>query len=142
MKGIITVILAVALSIACTAENRPVTVDQLPAPAKEFINANYPGAKVSYAFQDDDLIRPDYTVRLENGVEIVFNNDGSLEKISTVSGVPESLVPVQIRDYVKMYYQDVVIVEYEIGRKEYDVKLDNGLELTFDSRFRLRELDD
>ena len=141
MKGMLTSIFALVFSLVCTAENKPVLVEHLPAPAREFITVNYPGEKVSYAFKDDDLIRPDYTVRLENSVEIVFNNDGSLEKISSKTGVSEGVVPVQIKDYVKTYYQDAVIVEYEVGRKEYEVKLNNGLELTFDSKFRLKELD-
>ena len=76
-----------------------------------------------------------------NGVEIVFEHDGSLDKITDKAGVPKGVVPVQITDYVKTYYPDAVVVEYEIGRREYDVKLTNGLELTFNSNFRLRELD-
>ena len=135
--------LAVAIfSIACAAEDKPVTFEQLPAAAKEFINVNYPGEKMSYAFVDDDVIRPDYTVRLANGVEITFGHDGSLEKIETVGGVPDGVVPVQISDYVKSNYPDALILEYEVGRKEYEVKLSNRLELKFNSSFRLKGLDD
>ena len=135
--------LAVAIfSIACAAEDKPVTFDQLPTAAKEFINVNYPGEKMSYAFVDDDVIRPDYTVRLANGVEITFGHDGSLEKIETVGGVPDGVVPVQISDYVKSNYPDAVILEYEVGRKEYEVKLSNRLELKFNTSFRLKGLDD
>ena len=130
--------LAVAIfSIACAAEDKPVTFEQLPTAAKEFINVNYPDEKMSYAFVDDDVIRPDYTVRLANGVEITFEHDGSLEKIETAGGVPDGVVPVQISDYVKSNYP-----EYEVGRKEYEVKLSNRLELKFNSSFRLKGLDD
>ncbi len=135
--------LAVAIfSIACAAEDKPVTFEQLPTAAKEFINVNYPDEKMSYAFVDDDVIRPDYTVRLANGVEITFEHDGSLEKIETAGGVPDGVVPVQISDYVKSNYPDAVILEYEVGRKEYEVKLSNRLELKFDSNFRLKGVDD
>lgn len=135
--------LAVAIfSIACAAEDKPVTFEQLPAAAKEFINVNYPDEKMSYAFVDDDVIRPDYTVRLANGVEITFEHDGSLEKIETAGGVPDGVVPVQISDYVKSNYPDAVILEYEVGRKEYEVKLSNRLELKFNSNFRLKGVDD
>ena len=142
MKRVLFAIIAIAVSLACTAENRPVTIEKLPAPAKEFLNVNYPGENISYAFMDDDLIRPDYTVRLVNGVELVFEHNGALEKISDKVGIPKGVVPVQIADYVKTYYPDALIVEYEIGRKEYEVKVTNGLELTFNSNFKLRELDD
>ena len=128
--------------MACVAEDRPVVSDQLPAPAKEFLNVNYPGEKISYAVVDDDLIRPDYTVRLANGVEIQFDNSGALEKISARIGVPESVIPVQISDYVKSNYPEAVIIEYEIGRREYDVELSNGLDLKFNGKFRIIGLDD
>lgn len=142
MKRLFLIIAAVAVSWACTADNRPVNLDQLPSAAKLFIEANYPGEKVSYAYADDDLVRPDYTVRLSNGVEIQFEHDGSLEKISARAGVPAGVVPVQITDYVKAYYPDAVIIEYEVGRKEYDVNLSNGLELKFNSKFHLKDIDD
>ena len=128
--------------MACVAEDRPVVSDQLPAPAKEFLNVNYPGEKISYAVVDDDLIRPDYTVRLANGVEVQFDNSGALEKISARTGVPASVVPVQIADYVKANYPETIIIDYEVGRREYDVELTNGLELKFNSKFHIIGLDD
>lgn len=142
MKRLFLIFAAVVISWACTADNRPVNSDQLPSAAKLFIEANYPDEKISYAYADDDLVRPDYTVRLSNGVELQFEHDGSLEKISARAGVPAGVVPVQIADYVKAYYPDAVIIEYEVGRKEYDVKLSNGLELKFNSKFRLKDIDD
>lgn len=142
MKKILLIMSVVLISMACVAEDRPVVSDQLPAPAKEFLNVNYPGEKISYTVVDDDLIRPDYTVRLANGVEIQFDNSGALEKISARIGVPESVIPVQISDYVKSNYPEAVIIEYEIGRREYDVELSNGLDLKFNGKFRIIGLDD
>ena len=142
MKKIMLVFAIAMVSMACVAEDRPVTFDQLPSAAKEFINVNYPGEKISFAVVDDDLILPDYTVRLANGVEVTFEHSGSLEKISARAGVPDGVVPVQIVDYVKSNYADALIVEYEVGRREFEVKLTNGLELKFNGSFRLIGIDD
>ncbi len=142
MKRLFLIAAAVVISWACTADNRPVTLEKLPSAAKLFIEANYPGENISYAYADDDRVRPDYTVRLSNGVEIQFEHDGSLEKISARAGVPAGVVPVQITDYVKAYYPDALIIEYEVGRREYEVKLSNGLELQFNANFRLKDIDD
>jgi hypothetical protein len=116
--------------------------NQLPAPAQTFINANYPGEKISYATKDDDFILPDYNVMLANGVKIQFENSGALEKIESRAGVPEELVPFQIRDYVKIHYPEAIFIEYEIGRRSYEVKLSNRLELKFNNNFQLIEVDD
>lgn len=142
MKKILMLIAVVTLSLSCIADDKPVTYEILPAAAKEFIKANFPDEKVSYAFADDDLIRPDYMVRLADGTEIQFNHDGSLEKVSSRAGVPSQIIPVQITEYVKTNFPDAVIVDYEIGRREYEIGLSNGLDLKFNNNFRLVEMDD
>ena len=137
----ITAVILAALQIS-RADDRPVTFAQLPETAQAFINTNYPSEKISYATVDDDLIRPDYNVMLANGIKLQFENSGALEKIEARSGVPEGLIPVQIRDYVRIHYPDAVFVEYEIGRKTYEIKLSNRLELKFNRNFNLIEIDD
>ena len=124
------------------ADDRPVTFAQLPAAAQAFINSNYPDEKISYATVDDDLILPDYNVMLANGVKIQFEHNGSLEKIESRAGVPENLIPFQIKDYVKLHYPDALFIGYEVGRKSYEVKLSNRLELKFNKNFILIEIDD
>lgn len=143
MKRILTFVLTIAASVAILhAGDKPVSVDRLPVAARAFITENYPDDKISYATVDDDFIRPDYKVVLANGVKIEFDNSGALEKIESLDGVPESLVPVQVKEYISAYYPDAKVVDYEIGRRTYDVKLSNRLELKFNSRFALVEIDD
>lgn len=137
----ITAIALASLQII-KADDKPVTFNQLPAAAQEFINTNYAGEKVSYATVDDDLILPDYNVMLANGVKIQFEHSGALEKIESRAGIPSDLVPFQIRDYVKIHYPDAIFIGYEIGRKSYEVKLSNRLEIKFNKNFHVIEIDD
>ena len=143
MKRIFTIIAVALTSVQFSkADDRPVTFSQLPAAAQTFINTNYSGEKISYATVDDDFIRPDYNVMLANGVKIQFAKSGALEKIESRAGIPEELIPVQIRDYVKLHYPDVIFVEYEIGKRTYEVKLSNRLEIKFNRNFNVIEIDD
>ena len=143
MKKIFCIIaISMAFLMTAKADDRPVTFEQLPAAAQAFITDNYPGDKVSYATKDDDIIMPDYTVVLVSGVKIQFEHNGALDKIESKSGIQETLVPVQIRDYVARHYQDVRFVEYEVGRRTYEVKLSNGMELKFSRNFALIGIDD
>ena len=143
MKKIFIVAAIVLASLQIVkADDRPVTFSQLPAPAQTFINTNYPDEKISYATKDDDFILPDYNVMLANGVKIQFEHSGALEKIESRIGIHEDLVPFQIRDYVKMHYPDAIFVEYEIGKRSYEVKLSNRLELKFNKNFNIIEIDD
>ena len=79
---------------------------------------------------------------LANGVKIQFEHSGALEKIESRAGIPVELIPFQIRDYVKMHYPDAIFVEYEIGKRSYEVKLSNRLELKFNRNFNVIEIDD
>ena len=130
------------LFLIASADNKPVDFSKLPKAAQSFVSMTFPSAKVLYAAVDDDVIRPDYTVVLEDGTKIDFNHDGSLEKIESKSGVPVELIPYQIREYVQRHYPDALFVEYEVGRKSYEVTLSNRMELKFNSEFHLVEIDD
>lgn len=143
MKKIIMIIaIAFAASVAMHADDRPVEYKRVPSAARTFITANFPGEKVTYSTKDDDLVRPDYHVRLDSGVLMTFDHSGSLEKIQTQKGVPAGIVPVQITDYVKLHYPDAVVIEYEVDRRSYEVKLSNRMELKFNSNWHLVEIDD
>ena len=136
--------LSIVALLACEkyGEDRPVDFNRLPAPAQAFVNGYYSDVKVLYVTKDDDIILPDYSVRLENGVELQFANNGELEKIEAPAGVPDGIVPVQIVEYVKSNYASAVILEYEVGKVTYEIRLSNRLELKFNSSFRLVEIDD
>ena len=144
MKKLILIIVSLAAFMsAVRAEDKPVTFNQLPESARSFIDSNYQSVKLVLATKDDDFIRPEFHVVLENGVALQFDNDGRLEKIASRSGdIPAAVIPKQITDIVKSHYPDAYIVEYEVDRKTYEVKLSNRIEITFDSSFRLVEIDD
>lgn len=144
MKKILVLLAGIFAFVGISkADDRPVTYDQLPEAAKTFIKKHFPKANLVYATVDDDLIRPDFEVRLDNGFEIQFENDGSLDKIETREGnVPEVLIPEKIREYVRKNYPHVTYKEYEVGTRSYEVKLSNKLELKFNSSFVLIEIDD
>ena len=127
---------------AVRADDRPVTFNQLPEAARNFITDHYPDDKVSFATVDDDFIMPDYQVALVSGVMLKFSNDGSLEKIESRTGkIPSGIIPVQITKAVKEYYPDEEIIMYEVDRRSYEVKLTNRLELEFNRHFKVIEID-
>ena len=137
-------VMSLVTLFACESygDDRPVDFNRLPAAAQAFVKNHYADVKVMYATKDDDIILPDHHVRLENGVQLQFANNGTLEKIEAKAGVPDGVVPVQIVDYVKANYPTVLIVEYEVDRNSYEVKLSNRLDITFNSSFRVIEIDD
>ena len=55
---------------------------------------------------------------------------------------PAELVPAQIASYVEQNYKGAAIVQIDRDTRDYEVKLTNGLELTFDLRFNIIDIDD
>ena len=139
----ITIAIVLASVTIAKADDRPVTFEQLPKAAQTFINTNFPKDKVSFATVDDDIIAPDYEVALVSGVMMQFRNDGSLESIKSRTGnIPAGIIPQQIINGVKGYYPDAMILEYDIDRLSYEVKLSNRTEIKLDRNFNIIEIDD
>ena len=144
MKHLLAIVAVVAMfSMTAQADDKPIAFEKLPVASQQFLNTNFPDVKILSVMQDDDLVRPDYYVRLADGIKVDFSHCGALEKIECrKGGVPESLIPVQITGYVKSHYPGEVVVEYEVGKKGYEVKLSNGMELKFNQGFHLIKVDD
>ena len=143
MKKIaLTMISLAAFAAALSADDRPMTFEKLPAPAKEYIRTNFPGEKTTMVTKDDDLIFADYTVMLSNGIKLEFEHSGALTQISSPNGIPAELLPVSIRNYVQTHYPNAGYLDFEIGKRTYEVKLTNRMELKFNNNFHIIEIDD
>ena len=132
------------MAIACIskADDTPVKFEKLPSAAQKFVKDNFTDNTVVLVTKDDD-VAPDYEVMFDNGTVLQFSSAGTLEKIEAYKeGVPQYLIPKKIQEYVLATYPGVYYREYEIDRGKHEVKLSNGLELTFNSVFTLIEVDD
>ena len=145
MKKIMSVlaVLFLTLNVACANEDRPIQVEQLPAAAQKFIKAHFPDPKISYAKIDDELVYKEYEVMFADGVKIEFNGDGEWQDVDCKFGaVPAAIIPKKIANYVAKNYPDAKIIKIDRDRRDYEVSLSNRLELTFDMKFNLVEIDD
>ncbi len=137
-----TIVLAFASLSVAMAGDKPVTFEQLPAAAQSFISSYFPTEKISYSTVDDDLFWPEYKVVFVSGMKLQFKNNGTFEKVESRTGVPAELVPVQLREYAKRHYPDMIITGYEVDKKSYEIELSNRLDLKFSKNFNLIEIDD
>ncbi len=139
--------LAVASAFATTDElidnERPITFEQLPATAQAFIKSNFAKDEISYAILDKGILFDDYTVVFVNGNKLEFDDNGEWTEVKCrYSAVPNNIVPREISDYVKKHNPSSKIVEIKRDRNVWEIKLSGGLELKFNSSFRLVEVDD
>ena len=123
--------------------DRPINVNQLPQKAQQFIKQHFPKEKVAYAKQERDFMEITYEVVFTNSSKVEFTKDGEWKEVDCkYSTVPVAIIPAQIKNYVSQNYPDTSVVKIERDKREYEVKLTNRLELTFDTHFNLIDIDD
>jgi len=125
------------------SNDRPVTFEQLPQKAQQFIKQHFSNLQISIAKQDMDLTDKNYDVIFVNGDKIEFNSNGEWTNIDCKYGnVPDSAIPSEILNYVKTYHKDLTIIKIEKDRRNYEVKLKNKIELIFDYKYNFVKYDD
>ena len=132
-----------AIGVACADVDRPIEVNKLPDAAQKFLKQYFPNASVSLAKVDVELVYKEYDVLLTDGTRVDFNNSGEwIDVDCKFATVPEGIVPRQIVDYVAKNYPNANILRIERDRHSYEVSLSNRLELTFDKKFKIVDIDD
>lgn len=145
MKKILFVFAAIMMfaGIASADNDRIVPYENLPAKAQEFVKKYFPSEKVSYVKEEADFMELSYEVVFAQGTKVEFTGQGEWKEVDCrYSTLNEELVPEQIRAYVKQNFPDTKFVKIEKGYRDYEVKLTNRLELTFDMNFNLVDIDD
>lgn len=145
MKKILFVFAAMMMfaGMASADNDRIVPYENLPAKAQEFVKKYFPSEKVSYVKEEADFMELSYEVVFAQGTKVEFTGQGEWKEVDCrYSTLNEDLVPAQIRSYVKQNFPDTKFVKIEKGYRDYEVKLTNRLELTFDFNFNLVDIDD
>lgn len=135
-------IMVLATNVVLADNDKPITVSQLPTAAQEILSREFSGNKVALAKMETGIFDKSYEVIFTNGDKIEFDKSGNWTEVSCKSSVvPSNLIPSQIRSYVKTNYNEQSIVEIEKDSNEYEIKLSNGLEITFNKKYQVIDID-
>lgn len=124
-------------------DDMPISIDQIPAPAREFINMHFRDVKVSLATVDREILDTTYEIFFADGRKAEFDRKGNWKDIDCKHArVPKAAIPEAISNYIDANHKGRYVTEIDRDRDDYEAKLDNGLELTFNLRFQLIGIDD
>ena len=128
--------------VANAGNDKPINVNELPAKAQTLLSKHFKGQKVMLATIESGVISRSYDVVLRNGTKLELDKKGNLTEIDCKQGiVPDQLIPQAINNYLKENYEGQSVRKIEINRKEYEVELTNGLDLTFNKHFQLIDIE-
>ena len=142
MKKIVFILMAFVMTLWIPAQadnDRVISFDQLPAQAQTMLKKHFADKVPLIVTMDFD----DYKIMYQSGEKVEFDKKGNWKEIECkASAVPEALVPEQIKAYAKKAFPAAKIIKLDRDRRGYDMKLNNGMEVEFDKKFKVVEIDD
>lgn len=142
MKKSLFILMTFVLTMCMPAmadNDRVITFDQLPAQAQELLKKHF-AEKVPLIITVD---WDDYKVIYQSGEKVEFDKKGNWKDLDCkVSRVPVALIPEQIKANVKATFPGAIIIKLDRDRRGYDVKLNNGMELEYNKKFQVVDIDD
>lgn len=127
MKKSIIVLLILSVTSFLFADKR-ISPKKIPQNALDFISEHFPSSRIRHVDIDDDL----YEVKLDSGVKIEFDIDGTWEEITGRRGLPTTMLPEAAVEYLLKTYPNVNVVKIEQNYNNfYEVELKNDLEIYF-----------
>ena len=128
--------------VANAGNDKPISVNALPAKAQTLLSQHFNGQKVMLATIESGVVSRSYDVVLQNGTKLEFAKKGNLTEIDCKQAiVPDQLIPQAIRNYLMDNYAGQSVKKIEMNKNEYEVELTNGLDLTFNKHFQLIDID-
>lgn len=123
---------------ACADNYQPITRDQLPQKAQAFLSTYFSQVKISLMRREFDVMEISYDVIFTDGCKVEFDSKGNWTEVDCINHpIPKDIIPAAIDCVVKAQYPNAHIVQIEIDKRGYDVKLNNRVELTFNKKCNL-----
>ncbi len=123
---------------------RPTTIDKLPAIAQQFLAQHFKGLTVAFVVEEPKLTGSEYEVTYTDRTEVDFGANGEWTTVERkYEAVPASIIPAQISDYVaKGNFTGQFIRKIERNAYTWEIELSKGLEIEFDKQFNVIGYDD
>lgn len=142
IKKMMVMVCSVVLfsATACADKNKPIQVNELPAKAQTVLTTHFSGQKVALTIKENGF--NGYDVVLQNGTKLEFDRKGNLTEVDCKQGtVPAKLIPQPIKSYVQANYSGHNVKKMEIDKGKHEIELSNGLDITFNKRFKVIDID-
>lgn len=142
--SILATLLLLLTAIAYAGNDRITKdVSVLPASGRQFLSEHFASIPVSHIKIEKELMRVDsYDVILTDGTKVEFNRNGKWEEVKrNKAAIPTAIIPVSIRKYVKQHYPKAKIIGISRDSRDYEIDLNNQLELKFDLKGKFIKID-
>ncbi len=141
-KRILFLLASLMCAITSCMADKPIAYSEMSVEARNFIEQNFPDAKVAFVEAYYGIFGSSYEVIFNTGDEVKVTKDGEWKEIKCVSiTMPEELIPANIKSYLNDNFPNIAVKKIDKDRKTIDVDLANGVEITFNLQGAVIEFD-
>ena len=143
-RKIVTVVTVLFAVNFAAAKDVQIKFSELPQKAQTYVRTHFSESDVASVWKDTEmLVVEDYTVVLNNGLEIDFYPSGDWKEVkSRGTEIPSKIIPSGIAQYVSQNYNGQTIKELKKKRYGYKVELSGGIDLEFSQNEKFLRVDD
>lgn len=124
------------------AQDRYLKSEEYPAEITSYIAKHFADSDIVSIKEEKEIRKTEYEVKLRNMEELEFDEEYKIKSMESKSGLPNSVIPQKITDYVSKNYPQSKIEEWKRKRRGQEIELDNGLEILFDFEGNFIKIDD
>lgn len=136
-------LLALLCNLSANAQKTAITFAELPKTAQVFLETHFADQWYEYLLKDNEDLSVDYTVKLNNGTEVRFDDKGDWKEVDgNKNTIPVNVLPAPINDYLSTNHSNILVTRIERDKRGYEVKLNNGLELIFNLKGKFLKIDE
>ncbi len=137
-----TVVTLLLLSNVCVfGQERIVPYTEIPPQIQAYIKNYFPNNKILQSEIDYEGLTKEYDIILSENIELEFNRNEQIKSISSISKLPDAVIPEAIRNYIKANYQNNFVTKWELEKTYQSIKLDNSIKLKFTLKNEFLKID-
>lgn len=132
LKGLTVIVFAILYTANANAQKKILSNNEVPIEITNYINQNFKAYKIRKVVKEVQNNETEYEVKLNEKVELEFDEGFKIKEIESKDGVSTQLLPNQVVKYVQAQYVNLKIVEWKLNEHGQKVELSNNTEIQFD----------
>ena len=129
-------------TLPALADEQAISFDELPKAAKVFITTYFKDVKIQGIYRERRASLTQYEIDMAHGIDLQFDRTGVCTEVNCKKTVvPNEIIPLKIREQLAKDFKGYKVIGYENNGRLYELKLDNGWDLTFNRSARLIDVD-
>lgn len=114
----------------------------IPVKIQEYLQVHFQNKQVVKYKSEWKPTKTKHKVYLIDQTKVEFDKNFNAIEVESKNGIPASILPSNVSNYIQKNYPNRQIKEWEMKRTKQEVKLMDGLELEFDVQGNFLRIDD